>query len=90
MCQGLIRLLSGIVLHLLFIVHRRQEFVKSLADKDLGGENREEYLYCLSEEYIGLYLEVPMGIFVKLRRNVEVQHTPCAQEDYRNTTLDYI
>lgn len=31
-----------------------------------------------------------MGIFVKLRWNVEVQHTPCAQENYRNTAPGYI
>jgi hypothetical protein len=81
MCQGPIRPLNGIVLHLLFVIRRRQELIKSLADKDLGGEHREEHPHCLSEEHIGLYREVPMGTFVKLRWNVEVQHTPCAQED---------
>jgi hypothetical protein len=90
MRQGPIRALNSIILHLLFVVHRRQEFIKSLADKDLGGEHREEHPHCLLEERIGLCPEVPMGTFVKLRWNIEVQYTPCAQEDYRNTAPDYI
>lgn len=90
MCQGPIRALNGIILHLLFVVHRRQEFIKSLADKDLGGEHREEHPHCLLEERIGLCPEVPMGALVKLRWDIKVQHTPCAREDYRNTAPDYI